>query len=139
MSKTVAEVLPDLDAFTGTMAYHRHRIIPIDAAPSLLLTDGAKYVADKAGAYWLMDTVLLRGGDWLAPEAGDSFAAVKLVVNEDGGATLTADDGNDNELYREAISFTDFPLPGITFYLQSHGFEDNGRWPVGILMLPSEY
>ena len=39
-----------LGFFTGTTAYHLH-------APLVLLTDGAKYVAEHAEAYWLMDAI----------------------------------------------------------------------------------
>lgn len=36
--------------FTGTTVYHLH-------APRVVLTDGAKYVAEHAEAYWLMDAI----------------------------------------------------------------------------------
>jgi hypothetical protein len=43
----------NLDGFTGTEAYHPWSILFRKA----VLTDGAKYLADKAGAYWLMDVI----------------------------------------------------------------------------------
>jgi hypothetical protein len=37
--------LTQLSFFTGTTAYHIH-------VPSVVLTDGAKYLAEHAQAYW---------------------------------------------------------------------------------------
>ena len=40
----------DLAQFTGTEAYYRY-------VGGTLLTDGTKYLANEAGAYWLMDLI----------------------------------------------------------------------------------
>ena len=42
----------DLDQFTGSENWYRHGI-----NRKVLFTDGAKYVADQAGAYWLIDEI----------------------------------------------------------------------------------
>ena len=42
----------DLAQFTGSEQWYRHGLVR-----SILFTDGAKYVADKAGAYWLLDEI----------------------------------------------------------------------------------
>lgn len=47
-----------LAQFTGTNEWHRHSLMK-----SITYTDGVKYVADEAGAYWFTDNVIL-----LAPE-----------------------------------------------------------------------
>ncbi len=46
---------------------------------SILYTDGAKYVADSAGAYWLLDQIALaqRG---VKAVAGEAFQVRKLAV-----------------------------------------------------------
>ena len=44
----------DLAQFTGTEQWYRHAI-----NRAVLYTDGAKYVADTAGAYWLLDEIAL--------------------------------------------------------------------------------
>jgi hypothetical protein len=44
----------DLSQFTGSENWYRHGI-----NRSVLFTDGAKYVADQGGAYWLLDEIVL--------------------------------------------------------------------------------
>lgn len=59
----------DLNRFTGTEQWHRFNSMMRDC----LLTDGAKYVADEAGAYWLMDIIgsaQLQRGRWSATWKG---------------------------------------------------------------------
>ena len=57
------------------------------------------------------------------------FVVYKLAINEDRSAVLIVEDGNNHELSREKIIYTDFPLSeGIMFY-----------WCDNVLMLPSEY
>ncbi len=48
MTKTLNTA--DLAQFTGSENWYRHAI-----NHAVLFTDGAKYVADQAGAYWLLD------------------------------------------------------------------------------------
>jgi hypothetical protein len=77
----------------------------------LLLTDGAKFLADQAGCYWLYDIVYST----LPRLPDDWFAVVKLKV--DLGAkrgVVIIEDGNGHEFYRQEIPFTDFPLAEIT-------------------------
>jgi hypothetical protein len=111
-----------LRQFTGTEQWHRHGIVR-----DVLFTDGAKYVADQAGTYWLLDEIALaqRGNNRVAAEA---FQLWQLTVNPDYTAALTCDDGNGNVVYSKAIPYTDFPLQEIALY-----FTD------GVILLPSEY
>jgi hypothetical protein len=112
----------DLAQFTGTERWYRHVL-----NGEVHFTDGAKHVADRAGAYWLLDEIALiqlydkRVG-------AERFQVWKLNVNTDMTADLTCEDGNDNVVYIKKIPFTDFPLEGITFW-----FTDN------TILLPSEY
>jgi len=122
MAKTVTLNKSDLTQFTGTEQYYRHGI-----NRKVLLTDGAKYVADSAGAYWLLDEIAL-----VQPHnkrvAAEDFQVWKLVVRPDRTATLTCGDGNDNIVYTKEIRYTDFPLDETIFY-----FANN------VIHLPSEY
>ncbi|MFI4994881.1 MAG: DUF6876 family protein [Hyphomicrobiales bacterium] len=93
----------------------------------VLFTDGAKYLADAGGAYWLLDEI--------APAqrherkvAAEEFQHWKLIVEPDRTATLTCDDGNDNVVFSKATEFTDFPLAEIRLYCLG-----------STIMLPSEY
>jgi len=110
-----------LTLFTGTDRYYR-------LSRLCVITDGVKYMADTAGAYWLVDAAasyLLELGtdDW--------FVLVRLVVN-DGLAVLTLEDGNGGVRAQQMIPYTDFPMSEFTL----NACWDGEHW---VLMLPSEY
>ncbi len=110
-----------LTHFTGTERYYRLN-------RKCLLTDGTKYLADAAKAYWLMDAAasyLLELG------TADWFVLVKLVV-KGHAAVLTLEDGNGLIRARQEIPFTDFPARGQVLYASW----DGRHW---VLMMPSEY
>jgi hypothetical protein len=110
-----------LTQFTGTEHYYRLN-------RKCLLTDGTKYLADAAGAYWLMDSAtsyLLELG------TADWFVLIRLVV-KDNAAILTLEDGNGRCHARQGIPFTDFPASELVLYANW----DGENW---VLMLPSEY
>jgi hypothetical protein len=112
----------ELSQFTGSEQWHRHGLVR-----EVLFTDGAKYLADRGGAYWLLDEIALaqRHGKRVAAE---EFQLWKLTVGHDHAAQLTCDDGNGNIIFSMQIPFTDFPLPEIVLY-----FTNN------TILLPSEY
>jgi hypothetical protein len=110
----------DLAQFIGSENWYQHGLVR-----SITYTDGAKYVADHAGAYWLLDEIALS--QRVTSVKVEPFQVWKLGVRAREG-TLTCDDGNGNVVYRKPIPYTDFPLPEITFY-----FTDN------VILLPSEY
>ncbi len=110
-----------LTQFTGTERYYRLN-------RKCLLTDGTKYLADSAGAYWLMDAA----ASYLPElDAADWFVLVRLAV-KGHTAVLTLEDGNGNIRARQEIPFTDFPAPEQALYASW----DGQHW---VLMLPSEY
>lgn len=113
--------LAGLDQFTGSEQWFRH---PLNR--TILFTEGAKYVADQAGAYWLLDEIALAQLSVPSLRAAP-FQAWKLNV-KDSRATLSCDDGNGIQLYAKEISFTDFPECGVTLW-----FADN------VILLPGEY
>lgn len=113
----------DLHLFTGSEHWYRHAI-----NRKVLFTDGAKYLADQAGAYWLLDEIaLIQPYDKRV--AAEEFQMWKLAVRPDHTATLTCDDGNGRIVFTKAITFTDFPLDEITLYLVNNA----------VIMLPGEY
>ena len=78
----------DLAAFHGTAHWYRHGVIR-----NVLYTDGAKYVADQAGAYWLLDAIAIaQACD--RQVAAEGLQVWVLVVHDDQRATLTCEDGN---------------------------------------------
>ena len=102
----------DTSNFTGTEHYHRQPL------SSLVYTDGVAYVAETAGAYWLLDKIAYR-------EKRFDFEVWKLDVKK---LTVTLEDGDDHVLDVEKLSFTDFPAPGIEIWVVN-----------GVMLLPSEY
>jgi hypothetical protein len=120
MTKTLNE--SDLRHFTGSENWYRHGIVR-----RVLFTDGAKYVADAGGAYWLLDEIALAQ-QYIKDVAAEPFQVWKLAVNADNSATLACEDGNGNTVFRKKIEFTDFPLKEITLW-----FTDN------TILLSSEY
>ena len=111
----------ELRQFTGTEGYYRLSL-------SVVLTDGTKYLADTAGAYWLMDAI----STYLPQFTGrEEFVVAKLNVGN-GNADLVLDNGNGHVLDTQHIEYTDFPLQSIQLYACWAG----EFW---VLMLPSEY
>src|SRR5271169_754414 len=92
-----------MSQFHGSENWYRHGLVR-----SILFTDGAKYVADTAGAYWLLDEIALAQKFEPAVQ-GEEFQVWKLTVQPDSTATLTCEDGNDHTVFTKAIPFTDFP------------------------------
>lgn len=106
---------------TGTEHYFR-------LSRRCLLTDGAKYLADGAGAYWLMEdssSYLMELGtdDW--------FVLIRLLVSS-SEAMLIFEDGNGNVRAQQVIPYTNFPLNQQILY----ACWDGEQW---VLMLSSEY
>jgi hypothetical protein len=125
--KKIMHLESELSQFTGTEKYHRFSIL----FRSLVLTDGAKYLAEKAECYWLMDII----GSILpliSIKSGGFCGATIAKIKGTSGAVFTADDGNGNVFYTQKIPYTDFPLDEYKLYVC-----DNGN--VWVILLPSEY
>ena len=114
-----------LSQFSGTEHYYR-------IMPNVLMTDGAKFVADNGEAYWLMTAIASYLPQFKNTE---SFIVANLQVSNTGharSAVLKLDDGNDNILAEQFIEYTDFELNEIKFYACYTG----DTW---VIMLPREY
>jgi hypothetical protein len=111
-----------MSQFTGSEHWYRFGL-----DPKITCTDGAKYVADTAGAYWLLDEIALAQR-FDAKVNAEDFQVWKLTVNDDSTASLVCEDGNYNVVSTKHIPFTDFPKEGVTLW-----FANN------VIFLPSEY
>jgi len=116
------ELISNLAQFTGTNGYHR-------MYANFYLTDGAKYLAEKAECFWLLDLYWSHIMSIIPSE--NEFTVLKLTVT-DGKASAVIEDGNDKAIAGQEIEYTDFPLPYITLYCCWFG----DGW---VAMLPSEY
>ena len=92
-----------LAQFTGSQNFYRHGLVR-----EVLYTEGVQYVADTAGAHWLLDEIALAQRH-IIPLKREDFQVWDLKVNADQTATLTCGDGNGREVYSKPILFTDFP------------------------------
>jgi hypothetical protein len=120
-----------LAQFTGSERWYRHGL-----ARSVTYTDGVRYVADTAGAYWLVDIIALAQG-LDGKVCKESFQHWKLLVQADDSADVICEDGNGGELHRQHVAWTDFPRDGIDFYCCEDGTLGNGI--TRVILLPSEY
>ena len=113
----------DLAYFTGTGNYYQHSL-------GMRYTDGVKYLADRAGAYWLLDAIASWQSHPLVKDDQElrNIQFWKLVVNEDQSASLFCERDKDDVVVGQTIPMTDFPLKQITLYVQQ-----------GTILLPSEY
>jgi hypothetical protein len=90
-------------------------------------TDGAKYIADRAGAYLLLDEIALAQR-FDKKAAAEEFQVWKLAVNADHSAVLTCEEslprarpgGNGKTVLSKAIEFTDFPPGGVTLWFANN-------------------
>lgn len=100
--------------------------------PKHLLSQGAKYLCDKANCYWLVDAIASH----TAKNQQEEFQVWTLTV-KDNKAVLKGTDGNSKTLETQKISFTDFPLDEIKLYCILGSLD--GVTPEWIIQLPSEY
>lgn len=115
------QLTEDLRNFYGTQNYYLF-------GAELVLTEGIKYLADTANAYWLLTAIKSHLADCFAIS---DFCVAKLSV-EKQTAHLVITDGNDHILAHQQFDYTDFPIKSITIYvLKSH--------PYSVILLPSEY
>jgi len=116
----------DLNTFIGTTGYYRY-------LAGLKLTDGVKYLADEAGAYWLLDIIAsYQLQDEIRREP---FQVWELKLSPNNATTgkyeavvTMKTDTNRPLLVKQQIEYTDFPLDSITLYLID-----------GVILLTSEY
>jgi len=117
----VNKLKSELGNFHGTENYY---YLPL--FERFKYTDGVKYLAEQAGAYWLLEYIFSAQADRAL--RGENFQVWKVSVLEDNSAIIKVEDGNDNLLAEFNISLTDFPLKRIDL------------WLIGqVLILPSEY
>jgi hypothetical protein len=123
-----AAFVHSLGHFTGTESYYR------TINRSIVLTDGAKHVADECECHWFIDKIATLQLE--RKIARERFQVWKLVVNG-SAAKLIVEDGNDHQVYSEEIEFTDFPLPEFSFWCAEDGVI--GQGVKRVIMIPSEY
>ena len=115
MYKDKVKLQNGLNQCIGTSQYLLHW------ARQLKFTDGIKFLADNAGAYWLIDAIA-------SYQRKEPFQLWQLKVKDSKAVLTMKEDSGEPTLVKQEITYTDFPLDEITLYLID-----------GILLLTSEY
>lgn len=118
--KLKQEILNELAHFTGSEQLWEHKTI----GEKLLLTDGCNYLREKANCRWLFDLIFSHQRSL----TGQNFQCWALKRIDGNEFVATCDDGNDNELIRQDIPFSDMVLDEIQIWVID-----------GVCLLPSEY
>jgi hypothetical protein len=105
----------DLSQFYGSENLYRWNMLT-----KSVLTDGTKYLAEVAGAYWLFDAIDSHLTTQGLTE-NTEFVVAKLRKIGDSDAELTLDDGNGLIWMTQYIPYTDFPMEEIKTYAIYNG------------------
>ena len=123
------ELEDSLEYFTGTQEYHALGF----PFANVVLTDGAKYLAEKAGAWWLMDVIASH-----IPSIKNDYMAVAQLKVKGNEASFRLHDGDrgggERTWARQRIPYTDFPLESIMLFVERD--HASGWW---VILLPSEH
>ena len=118
----IGEIRNSLEQFTGSELFHTHWL------RRFVYTDGVEYLAEKCGAYWLLDAIASWQPEAMKDGALREFQFWRLAVKPDHTAVLYCERDTNNVAFKQNIPFTDFPFEEIKLYLAN-----------GVLLLPSEY
>ncbi len=124
----------DLKQFSGDLDRYQHSL-----NRRVIYTPGVQFLAERGGAYWLIDAIASYFGDPKMSRAmarddrlrSLQFWRLKVLDNQSATLTMRADSGEKPAITQE-IPYTDFPLERIDIWA---GF-DGERWT---LYLPSEH
>ena len=111
-----------LAQFMGSEHFYRHSLVR-----EVIYTEGVKYVADAADAYWLLDEIALAQR-FEGSVKTEAFQVWELIATPSGSGRLICSDGDGKVAFERRIEWTDFPAPGVRLYFCN-----------GCVHLPSEY
>jgi len=119
------ELAAGLAGFYGGDTIYRHGL-------GIRYTSGVRYLAETAGAYWLIDAIASYQPSFRRNCRLQEFQLWELKVDlEQRSCVLTCrEDSGDSDLpvVTQKIEYTDFPLDYMKLYLED-----------GVLLLPSEH
>jgi len=117
----VIELEQGLAQCYGSEQYHKFSVLS-----PLKITDGVKYLCDKAGAYWLLDIIASYQPQCMKDEMLRYYQIWKLNI-KDGEGRVTCERDTGDIAITQPISYTDFPLDFIKLICTN-----------GVILLPSE-
>lgn len=106
-----------LREYTSTDSYYTYLC-------GLLITDGAKALADQFECYWFLDII----ASYQPQLKVEEFQVWTLMKKEDNSAVVSCTDGNDRILKTQEIPWTDFKVDTATIWVE-----------IGVALLPSEH
>ena len=118
----------DLDQFIGTEHWYRHPL-----CRTLLFTDGIQFLAEKAGAFWLIDIV----GSYQPDLKRESFQLWRLEKADKGAVVTCRRDTNTSDLVRQEIEYSDFPFDDLGDIFEWYVCQNDET--TFVMLLKSEY
>jgi hypothetical protein len=115
------ELRSTLRSFIGTTEYHRHW-------SGMRFTDGVKFLADTANAYWLLDVIASWQPKALLDPALQEFQLWELFVKPDRSARIVCSRDSEDKAFQQEIEYTDFALDYVRLYVED-----------SVILLPSEH
>jgi hypothetical protein len=91
------------------------------------LTDGVRFLAENAGAFWLLDVIASHQPRCRRDPMLRDMQFWTLKVNADKSAVVTCERDEGDLAFEQRIERTDFPLDGVRVWVEG-----------GVAMLPSE-
>jgi len=116
------ELRSSLRSFTGTTAYYPHW------SRMVAYTDGVKFLADEAGAHWLIDVIASWQPKALKDPDLREFQLWEISVSENQRAVVKCSRDSEDEAFRQEIPYTDLMLDYVRLYVEDH-----------VILLPSEH
>jgi hypothetical protein len=119
--KTPQEIIAILKQFSSSTIFYKHWL-------GLKYTEGVQHLAEETNCYWLLDAIFShQTKSFLSNPNLREFQIWHLRVENNSGILICEWDIN-QEVLRQEIEYTDFPLSHIKLYLVER-----------ILMITSEY
>lgn len=115
--KNQNEIKSGLNQFYGTECYHRFSVL----FRNLVLTDGAKYLADECQCYWLFDII---GSILIDGKIASTFkhcSPVVVSIKKTGSRAVVTCGSENAPIYTQEIEYTDFPLDEYDFLVGYNG------------------
>ena len=118
---TTHEITALLKQFYGSATLYKHWL-------GLKYTEGIQHLAQETNCYWVLDAIAShQTKQFLLNPKLREFQIWHLQVQKNSGVLICEWDTN-QEVLRQDIEYTDFPLSHIKLYLVQK-----------VLMLPNEY
>ena len=120
---TAEQIREGLHQFNGSENLYRHSL-----RKSFCYTDGVHFLAEQAGAYWLIDAIASHQPQALRDNMLRQIQFWTLKRQEDESWLLFVERDAGDIAFKQDIPYSDFPLEEIRIWVQGN-----------IMMLPNEY